>query len=317
MTRRNPVLLDSDVWVDFDDNDVDAIRNAQGNGDDSDSGVGMEDDFDAFVRARFAARNAGGRPQDDLAAEAHFNRIQHAEEKAAAPYVRTVPPTVTSAVWGNQQECVSGDEPKIVCFWTGADVEATPILVSLVNIRTIVDGQAQVNASYRPYALIKYGTKGVFAEAKVDIAQNRQLVVLGSAVYVYVAMDPAPVGQNPGKMQLGASLAFGAARSGGPVIRTLYFDNVLAASSSRPVSIPYAAVQLLPVQKANVADDIVIEFRDSNPGVSGGSVLYTYSLPPGQIMTSPVPITGDVASVVISNLGPLSASVRLPFELSL
>lgn len=192
-----------------------------------------------------------------------------------------------------------------VVRWQGKDEETGPVVITAGPVTPIaVSGEI-----VRPFLYVKWGTFGASFEAEVDIGTGRQFVVNASMVEVDVALD-ALAASNVAQANLGANLSFKALARTAHLIRTKYIDD-LAQNASVLVTPPPFSVGLLPVQMSDVAGQIQVDFYDSS-----NTIRYTLLINNGSQVT-PIPLSGDIAKIVVTNKTVNTQQVRLPFQLSI
>lgn len=286
-------------------------------------GVGQyETDFGAMVRQLGEASvDRDGAPVGDLEREIQFRNLKRAEKNKQAPQVRTNPPA-TDACLGQTVSVTSGGQEQDCCWWTAEDEDSCTIVINLWNAGAGAFGgggtkwpsatnPSSVNYSYRPYAVIIFGTDGGAARVVVDIGTGCQVRVAASSVYVKIGMDAAPAGTAAGTMQLGAAIAFRNASHGMPITKTLYIDSLANAGTSTVV-VPLFAKLLLPLQRSDLAGAVNLDFKDA-----AGTILYSRALTATQVMTESEPLANDVYQITVTNNGPDTSTYRLVFGLSL
>ena len=117
-----------------------------------------------------------------------------------------------------------------------------------------------------------------------------------------------------GQMTITGSIGTFAAPSRTPVILTIYLDNLPAGGVSDFIVRPMKAIQLLPIQSSAAGGLVALDFFNLG---GGNTAIYTLSYPIGTVTPTPVPISGDVGAVRITNLTGGVANFRLPFQLAM
>lgn len=311
-------------FVDILDDDVEGIA-----GPEYDDAGPLENDFDHLLRLRHKAGTLpDGRPADDFEKEVQVKQLQEAEEEERNPYVR-INPRIETSILGNEIliEAGGASGERDAVYWSGEDDDARSVSVVLANPALLGDIASRVQSGwptssnaaaatyniYRPYAIIRYGTRGGTATAAVDIGRGCQVTLVASAVYVRLGMDLNTAGTNVNaNMLLSAMLAFGPKASSAPVTRTRYIDSLAAAGTST-VIIPAFATQLLPLQRSDVSGSLELDIRDA-----GGTTIQYVALAGSQVM-DPIPLANDAYDILVTNAASPSPTVniRLVFGLNL
>jgi hypothetical protein len=215
-----------------------------------------------------------------------------------------------------------------VAFWQGAKKESQAMTV---DIGTVIPG-VEVSSnnrfvsavSARPFAILQYGADGNTQNSiPVDVGLGRRITVVGNYISVVVGMDPPRprVGRvffSPAVLTIGASIGTFAAESQAPVIRSLYFDTLVAGAFSDAVPLPLRATYLLPPMGASTTDTLTVRFLDVSKELIG-EFAYTFS-PVGPFMT-PYPVPASAYWVAVKSATGVGSSgtnsVIVPFQLSL
>lgn len=195
-----------------------------------------------------------------------------------------------------------------VLLWQGDKVETQAATVD-ISVNEVFPDPTGI-ATCRPYAIVTYGSDGNRTSVAVDVGRGTRLTVVGNYVDVLVGMDQPPAGFNSGVMTLGASLGMHAARSIAPITRTVYVDN-LAVGGVVTYPRPSHATSILSPQSTDTAGTMRLRFYDT-----GGLLVYALIFGAGSI-TSPIPLTGDVATIDFTNQGTLAIWARIPHLLAL
>ena len=213
-------------------------------------------------------------------------------------------------------------QSQTVAFWQGVkkEAQAMSVDVGLVNLPSPLASSDAVPLNIRPFGTVEYGSDGNRTIVKFDIANGVRFNVVGNYISVNVAMGPpritASVFDPTAQITVGASIGTFASPSLAPLIFTEYVDYLPAGGTSDFITIPAKAVQLLPIQNdLAVGETVELTFF----GYGGGSARLTdvYCTKSGTAAMPPIPITGDISFVRVRNIGVVTRSFRLPFQLSL
>lgn len=253
---------------------------------------------------------------DQLAHKAMLRQAKIAKENAEAPYVSIAPASAYKSLLGNQISVSSG-EIKDVARWVGSSSkEALPVTVTLGQVQPLTDAPLEAfipTAIFRPYAVIQWGTQAFMNKAEVDIGRGVQFTLGANTVIVQVAM--APVDSTfpaTATMQLDGMLSFYTITRTTPLIRTSFID-YLASMGSVDIAIPNFAVELLPVQMQDSAGSVQLDFLD----VTKTYLISTITLPGPGTQITPIPLYDDAVFVRVTNTGPNTQSIRLPWSLGI
>lgn len=222
-----------------------------------------------------------------------------------------------------EQKTQGIQQMQTVAFWQGSKTESQAMTVDFGNTLPPVSPsspKAPSTVSARPFAIVQYGADGNTQNSViVDIGLGRRATVVGNYISVLVGMDPPPVGQTAAVpvLTLGASIGTFTAHSIAPITRTVYIDNLAAATVSEFFVIPQRAVQLLPPFAASPTDTLEVFFGAYN-GVTVAEWRCVYS--PNTPFLSPIPVPADAYFVRVRSAQGVafpSVGIKLPFELSL
>lgn len=202
--------------------------------------------------------------------------------------------------------------------WDGEEEESQAVTLALTpasggNYPAGNNGRGQ-NFSYRPFGHVFWGTlRGQPCEVLVDVGRGCQFSLAAAYLSANVGMEAPIVGSIPGSMMITGTLGFNPAGTASVIIRTRYVDN-LAQNGVKNVIIPNFATQLLPLQRSDVSatSSVTLTFKDP-----AGDALYSFSLSSSTQQQQPIPLTGDVYSVDVTNGGQQTASFHLCFSLAL
>jgi hypothetical protein len=270
---------------------------------------GPPSDFDELIEQREAALVEGG--GDDLARDAIMQQQNHAALTAAAPFMRSNPPSVLSGTLGGQVTVQPAKELKTVAFWQGDDPETTCVTITLVPVQQI--SSVNVIAGLRPFARIAYGTKGFSAVAEVDIHKGVQLSISGSQVRVDVGMDEDNNGDGT-SMIVAGMLSFGPVLKANAATRTVYVDNFANGGTLKSVLVPAFAKRFMIATSPNNggAGGYIFACRDN-----ASQFVYQQVVAAGSAMVGPFDLSGDVNDIQLDNTGTGQIFQRVIFELSL
>lgn len=277
----------------------------------ADARSGGPSDFDELVEARASAvAEFGG---DELAGYAQHQHNEVAALGAAAPWMRTNPLSVVSAIIGGQavpngQQFEAATQPVQLCSWNGEDPDTKNVIV---NIAAVTLKQADGAAGFfESYGIVQFGTRGFLNTVEVDVGQ--QFVVGASTVIVQVKAFLAP--QTLDSIlppTFVGMLSFGNTNRTAPLTRTKYIDTAVPGGTPVIVTVPPYAKNV-----------VVWRFGTGTPGMTilfeaaDGSTLYDFTIAAGAYMTTPIPLTPDVFQLAIT---PATNPIvgRVIFELGL
>jgi len=259
----------------------------------------FEDDWNQLLRQRAeAAIGPNGEALDDFDQEFQLLGTTRAELNAVAPFTRSNPPTLLNSVLGSQ--AIASNAPGSlavnVANWIGDDAETTPVTVTFYEVQAFQISAPKASGIFRPYGIVKFGTRGVLATAEVDMDQ--QFTISGSQVTLEVAMEITSGGTTE-TMLLAGMLSFKPVVRTAPVTRTLYLGSI-ADAASVTVTVPNFAKSVT-VWRGTAAVDTVactIAFLDTI-GLAG--TYYIYTLAAGAYNNDPIPIAGNVRQITVTN----------------
>jgi hypothetical protein len=213
-----------------------------------------------------------------------------------------------------------------VAFWQGVKKEAQAMtvdvnLVFLPPLPSDFGDDVGAESSVRLFAEVEYGSDGNRTKVKFDIALGKRLTVVGNYIAVTVGADPPMkvlgVSLPTVPVTVGASIGTFAAPSTGPVVLTEYVDslsNVGIPPISDMIPVPLKAVMLLPMQTSlALGGTATLDWFS----YGGAFISRDFYLQAANSTMLPIPITGDVSFVRITNTGAGTANFRLPFQLAL
>jgi hypothetical protein len=276
------------------------------------SSIYAEDDLDRADRIAGAGPQSGGQGAG-LDQKVSLRANKWNELVKSAHFVRTNPPSVLNGILGNQATVGLGEQKQVV-NWGGEDSETLPCTITCAPVS---DPQpVGANATFRPFAKIRFGTKGFLVNAEVDIGRGMQLTVSGSSVTVMVALPPSlqiPPYELPPTMQIAGMLSFYPIVRTVPITRTLYIDTPIGQGSTALFIPPFS--KQLRLAKQVIGVGATINILDS----SGNSTLGTYLVPAGTQMTSPILLPNGAEIITLSDTATPANSVAgtLIFELAL
>ncbi|MES2179834.1 MAG: hypothetical protein V4550_18380 [Gemmatimonadota bacterium] len=268
-----------------------------------------------------AARAAGG---DDFYTRVEQGKNEHADLNAVAPFVRSNPPSVLDGSLGNVailQVAATGDDPfATVAQWAGKDAETS---VGTITLGTTASkgnfferaGGPGGPAPIRPYARIKFGTRGFLQSMEVDIGPlGCQLTLSGSQFAIDLAV--ANVASLPNAtaptsfplVTLYGQISFGAILRTTPITRTVYLDQV-GNGSFGGAAIPQFSKSLVVYSTLSTVGKFTVSLLDS-----AGFVCAAQLVVQGTLMT-PMTIPGDAQSIKIDNTDASACNYRAIFSL--
>jgi hypothetical protein len=265
----------------------------------------IDDEIATAIDVRRAMPNA-----DDLSLKAGIRARTHADLGAQAPFMRVNPVSVLKGTLGGQQQMTTGERPKQVVFWGGDDAETQDLIITLgaVGIFDPYSLTLTTIDTLRPYAIVKFGTRGFLQSAEVDIVQGAQFGISGSQCTVEVALeDTVGVGPFRATVPLSGMLSFGCLSKTPRVTRTKYV-------SALGVNLAASTYILLPPFSRDVwvsppAEPTTVAFVDSSGGSSS-----SFTVAANTIQTNWVPIPGDCVAVRVFGAG-ASAPAKIIFGL--
>lgn len=202
-------------------------------------------------------------------------------------------------------------------YWQGEKDEAAAFTVDLglVSLPRLTPALASFVSSARPFAEIEYGADGNRTLVQCDLGFGVRLTGVGNYVSVRASLDPPIPGGINEAISVGASMGMFAAPSVAPIFRSAYLDLLGSGSRSDPIPRPAKATHLLPVLSTALVGAIEIRFL----GASGTNnilyrAVYNLGVPP---VGTPIPLTGDVFFLDVTNNTGEVANFRLPFQLSM
>lgn len=265
----------------------------------------FRDDFiDALRDRAIAAYGPNGQLLDDFDQLWQLQRGQQEALNKQAPFVRTNPYSTLNGILGGRATVTSGGQAKTVAYWVGEDAETTPVTVTLGPIGLLTQAAWDSNTSYRPYAIVQFGTRGYISTVQVDIANGCQFTVSGSQVTVQVAMDPADSGDANGTMDLYGVLSFQQIVRTTPITRTKY----VISNDNYDVPAFAKSVQYWRKPQSSAA---TLTFLSAT-GQAFGSI-YAYVIAANGYNLDPIPLPNDVVAIGTSG----DTTGRLIFQLSL
>jgi hypothetical protein len=294
----------------------------------ADSRPPVMDDFADLLQETAAAYEAAGPWGDDPMDLIAMRREIHEDRTPRTPGQIFITPESFNkdATLGRSQKIkwAPTDEEKFngiqqsqtVAFWQGVKKEAQAMTVD-VSLGFLPAIQQQTDTPFdtlnnRAFVEIEFGSDGNRNRFQADLGNGRRITVAGNYVSAIVGMDPPRVGFTSQVIEAGASIGAFAAPSRAPVIRTVYFDDLLTGSSAPLTPIPLRATELLPIvyQGPNLGN-FVLYFADA-----GGNKVATYRFAAPYGITTPIALPGDAVFVTFDNNTGSTIQVRLPFELS-
>jgi len=197
------------------------------------------------------------------------------------------------------------------------DFETRPVTISFQNLVNTINNTSfglSVNG-LRPFGLVNFGTAAVSTPIYVDICKGCEFTVGASSVQLSVGIDPAAPGSALiNSMQLSGMISFNPTVRTNPIYRTVYLDDLRSGPGINPPVVtvpPFARRVWIWVNDPTHVTSVELDFEDSSQ-----ADVYVFNLPAGTPMTVPVPLSSDVAFIVVKKTGN-DCQARLVFELGL
>lgn len=259
------------------------------------------------------------RTSDQLVAKAAMRDADKSVATDEAKYVRVQPPSSYGRALGNQQLVKTGQLID-VARWAGPDNETVPITITaaaVTQLGAFFEKVAFVSPRFwRPFGVIKWGTRGFMVEAEFDIGTGVEFTINGSSAVLQLGMpdDPRAAGDPADfsvSMQLSGMLSFLPCVRTTPNTRTRFIDNEAGDPGPYIVTVPPFS-RSVSVWRLATTQAILVSFLDAD-----GFGLYSMSFASGAFNTDPIPLSDDVVFVEITNTGGGAiASARLIFNLA-
>ena len=199
-----------------------------------------------------------------------------------------------------------------VAMWTGT-LEETQALTVDIGVSAFPAPGSGV--SCRAQAVITYGTDGFQQSVTVDVGLGQRITVPGNMCIVLVQMLAPYAGLPSGVMTVGATISPFAAPSQSPVVLTAFVDQVNGVGFPSNIPRPNRAQAIWPPPQCSDLTGTVTGrflFQDA-----AGTLLYALpTFVPGTIV-APIPLTGDVALIVLQTTATNPVNWRIPLALSL
>ena len=206
-----------------------------------------------------------------------------------------------------------------VAFWQGIKKESQAMTCD-ANLGTLppppVAGEFFGPPNVRPFGEVEYGADGNRTKVRFDIAMGKRFTVVGNYISLSVGMRPPKVGaDDQAILFLGGSIGAFAAPTVAPLVYTEFIDFLPIGQTSAFIPIPLKAAMLLPIQTAlPLGDAVEIRFLDFGSAL----VSRNFYVQATNTVMDPIPITGDVAFIVVINNSTTTAlDARLPFQLAM
>lgn len=273
------------------------------------------DDFDLMVEQREQALVEGG--HDDLTREALLLEQGAAAAAAASPPANTNPVTAATAILGGQATIKAGDNAVEVARWNGNDSETTNVTVTIGQSSLASSVVSQVNQPLqaRPYAIARWGTRGVAMQANIDALAGTQFTLGASFVSLSLAMQPL-LPYNPGgagpiavPMLLSGMLSFNTIEKTVPLTYTVYYSGGAAPTT---VAVPAFAKQV-----TVYCDDTTATFDMIMEDIGRTFISTAKALSGDASLAKTIDLPGDTAILVFSNVVGAAVQWRFVFRLSL
>lgn len=268
-----------------------------------------QDDLQVEIaRLRRAARESGVNDEFYQLLEAKIEQMQ--ETYRATAFVGNPPSAADKVLGGNA--VLTPDVVVVqrsVARWQGKDAENGPVTVVAAPVTPIAVSSTPNNDTLRPFIYVRFGVYGMNFTAEVDIGTGRQLTVNASMIEVEVALDAIGAATSA-RANLGAFLSFKAPMRANSLIRTRYID-AAAMSVPQTITVPPFSIGILPVQQDDTSGSVQLDFYDSS-----NNIRYSLIINNGAQVT-PIPLTGDIVKIVVTNLTANAQDIRIPFELAI
>jgi len=233
-----------------------------------------------------------------------------------APFLRTNPVSILNGILGNQVVLSSGQQAD-VANWEGDDAETGPVTIVLgPSNQTLTFGDAFATPTNispaRPYAVVRFGTKGFSTTVEVDIGSGCQFTVNASAVRVTLVMPDALAGMTANTIPLTGMLSFRTPLRTTPITKTVYWDEqVVPLGASATAIVPPFAKQLTVVVPWPDAFQLTV-FDTSGEPTRSWNIVRAAATPLPTIL-----LPGDAAYVAVSSSGGSTLpTVKMVFELA-
>lgn len=276
----------------------------------ADSEVFGEDELDAADRVAQQFDGMGMEGKVSLRDQRWLELVRQ------AVFARINPPTILRGTLGGKQSVGLGKRIQ-VANWAGDDSETMPLTVTLSQVAPLANTQigAILGVTFRPFGVVKFGTRGYSETVEVDIGLGTQFTVGASAMTIEVALeDTRAIGitTNPtATMDLLGEMSCYTVTKVKPCTRTVYVDN-LAPGVSGLLPFPARAKDLT-VCRSDTTTTMSLSFRDTN-----SNFLYGFTIPIGTgVMQVPVILSGGAAAVIIDNVTAFNVSSQLVYGLDL
>ena len=245
-----------------------------------------------------------------------------------AAFVRQNPPSILGGIPGNQAtvsngNVIAGDQgivtPVQVAVWQGSDEEATNITVTLGLVQPPLRPFSLTPGVWRPFAVLRFGTRGFQQAVEVDIAQGTQFTVSCSyanlSISLNVRQQPrAPFAILPGgdvsTMSLSGMLSFREVTRTTNITRTHQVGNLSASALHIPIPAFAQSVSFWRAPSASVSVQLFFEDIYHN-------TIYDFVLGATASMFDPIPIADGVMSISVTLLAGNPTDSALIFNLNL
>ncbi len=205
--------------------------------------------------------------------------------------------------------------PAEVARWNADnDFETRPVTITFQNITAtpITSKAAIIPVGLRPFGLVQFGTSSASSPLYVDIGRGCQFTVAASAVSVAVGVDPVASNSQTliNQMQLAGMISFNPVVRTTPIYRTVYIDDL--EGSTLQINVPPFANRVWFFRAAPASVGASLVFQDST-----ANTVYEVDLAAGAQMTTPIPLTSDIAFISVAKTAGANNYARLVFELGL
>jgi hypothetical protein len=313
LAQEPPQLIGADQ-AEHADHKINLLRDSGGMLDIADPET-EDSDFGEFIRQRASAMEQSG--GDDLAAHVIHRGVDTAKVTEQAPFARTQPPSITTAVLGGKATVTSGSLPVNLAYWQGDDAETTMSTVQVAPVNQLTSANSAFG-DCSPFARVQFGTGGFLNTMEVDIGRGCMFSVPGSSIILDVGMDPVNiVGSTKGSMSLTGMITPGKQMYRSPsVVRSIFVD--IQSGDTQFFSVPQFARSCIFEVFSNDASGTPI--LKSPPYLitflSSGGSGYSRQFLGGTYWDIPIPLSTDIVQVSMKANGAFEVSGRLIFELS-
>lgn len=273
------------------------------------------DDFvDRIRQMALAAVGPNGEEIDEFHQKWALQNGQHAALAEVAPFTRITPPSALKGILGGTVPVAPGQIVSCARWDADSDTESMPVTVTIAGIADIFSSGAAA-AAYRPFAILKWGTRGNLTQAELDIGRGRQLTVNASAVELSFALENN-IAASSQPLQLTGMLSFMPCVRTAPIVRTIYVSLGSGATSTIQ-AIPMFATRVS-LYRNDATQAVTANFFNAGGGQPRLSFLRAAAGQAAEQTTmDPLALPGEVGLFTITNGGGSAVLVAVEFELSL